>query len=861
MKQIFRKLPPWAKDFAKSVARQTIGRLPPPSRRLTGKVARFGGTPVRDVRFRPWASYHAKNARYWAREVGPTLKRIFVSGKEGLPQTLTKELAVKWADYCEVRHALILPHGTDALRIAIASVLDHDGLDYGGEILIPNFSFVASANAALDRRFGVALVDVDSDTLNIDPKRLEEAIQPGRTKAIMPVHLFGQPADMIALQAIARKHNLKIIEDAAQAHGAIHQLGRAGSLGDAAGFSFQSFKNISCGEGGALTTNDPNIYERAWQMHNVGRARIGGQRWAHETLGWNCRSTEYVAAILLHRLRLLEEQQTRRFQNFMLLRELVKDVPAIAAVGIGPGVVRHGVHMAAFRYQPDQCGRANIDDYLAALFAEGVPGGRVYPETISQQPAFQKLIKQRPDYVRVLPTPVADRAVLEMFYIDQNVFLGNEADMEEIAAAFRKVQNHYAPKAWRGSPRREPSAKPVSVVSLATSGTTALVQKAGKIRCGIIGLGVMGRHHAAALKANQFVSLAAVSDTQAQARAASEKFGAKWFASPELLINSKEIDAIVIATPHWQHTQLAIAGFRAGLHVICEKPLAVTVAEADEILESAARGKGLFAVVHQTRFEPAYQYAKRLLDSGELGPIYRSSMTESLWRTDAYYRSSPWRGTWKGEGGGVLLNQAPHVLDRYVWLCGLPKTVTAHCETALHNIEVEDMASALLRHADGIDGYLHVSTNESPFVSRTEIACDRGRILIENGRVKVQKLNCSIREATSTDLRPWGELESESREIPGDLVNSFEQLLAAFYDNFAQTVDGSSKLISPGEEALGAVELANAMILSSARRCEIHLPLDREEYEQFISEKLNNSIPSTNELEQVAKTSGTAIRR
>jgi len=133
MKQIFWKLPPWAKDFAKSVARQTIGRLPPPSRRLTGKVARFGGTPVRDVRFRPWASYHAKNARYWAREVGPTLKRIFVSGKEGLPQTLTKELAVKWADYCEVRHALILPHGTDALRIAIASVLDHDGLDYGGE--------------------------------------------------------------------------------------------------------------------------------------------------------------------------------------------------------------------------------------------------------------------------------------------------------------------------------------------------------------------------------------------------------------------------------------------------------------------------------------------------------------------------------------------------------------------------------------------------------------------------------------------------------------------------------------------------------------------------------------------------------
>ncbi|HEV2715027.1 MAG TPA: Gfo/Idh/MocA family oxidoreductase, partial [Terriglobales bacterium] len=501
---------------------------------------------------------------------------------------------------------------------------------------------------------------------------------------------------------------------------------------------------------------------------------------------------------------------------------------------------------------PDQCAGVNIDDYVAALGAEGVDSARVYPQTISQQPAFQKLIKQRPEYIRVLATPLSDRAVSEIFYIDQNLFLGSEADMEEIAAAFRKLQNHYAPKSWRGwTP--ESLAKPALVVSPAAPVTAAFVQNAGKIRCGIIGLGVMGRHHAAALKANQFVSLAAVSDTHLEARAAAERLGAKWFASPELLMKSKEVDAIVIATPHWQHTQLAVAGFRAGLHVICEKPLAVTVAEADEILETAAHGKGLFAVVHQTRFEPAYQYAKRLLDSGELGPIYRSSMTESLWRTDAYYRSSPWRGTWKGEGGGVLLNQAPHVLDRYVWLCGLPAAVTAYCETALHNIEVEDMASALLRHSDGANGYLHVSTNESPFVSRTEIACDRGRILIENGRVRVQKLNCSIREATSSDSRPWGELESESREIPGDLVDSFEQLLAAFYDNFAQAANGSNKLISPGEEALGAVELANAMILSSARRCEIELPLDREEYKQFISEKLNKSIPSANGLEQIVK--------
>src|SRR5205823_5479845 len=113
--------------------------------------------------------------------------------------------------YCGCRHALLLPHGTDALRLALAAVFDHDGLEYGGEIIVPNLSFIASATAALDRRFGVALVDVDASTLNLDPKRVEEAIIPGKSRAIMPVHQFGQPADMTLLCAIAQKHGLKII--------------------------------------------------------------------------------------------------------------------------------------------------------------------------------------------------------------------------------------------------------------------------------------------------------------------------------------------------------------------------------------------------------------------------------------------------------------------------------------------------------------------------------------------------------------------------------------------------------------------------------------------------------------------------
>ena len=204
--------------------------------------------------------------------------KIFLGGIEGLPQPLANAFAREWAAFCGSKYALLLPHGTDALRVAVAAALNHDGLDYGGEIIVPNLSFIASASTVLDRRCGIALVDVDPETYLLDPRRVEEAIIPGKTRAIMAVHLFGQPCDMTALRDIAKRHSLVLLEDAAQAHGSIDELD-AGAIGDAAGFSFQSWKNLTSGEGGAFTTNDPDIFERAYAFHNVGRARLGGTRW------------------------------------------------------------------------------------------------------------------------------------------------------------------------------------------------------------------------------------------------------------------------------------------------------------------------------------------------------------------------------------------------------------------------------------------------------------------------------------------------------------------------------------------------------------------------------------------------------
>ena len=442
-----------AKPWLRPLVRATVGRLPR-SARFTDTLAKDGGTPVRNTRYRPWASDNDGSFLHWHGGARARLRGVYLSGVEGLPQPLAEEFEQQWARYCGCRYGLLMPHGTDALRVALAAVLDHDGLDYGGEVIVPNFSFIASATVPLDRRFGVAFVDVDRGTLLLDPARVEEAIVVGRTRAIMPVHLFGQPADMTALRAIAKKHDLKIVEDAAQAHGAVWESGPVGSLGDAAGFSFQSSKNLSCGEGGILTTNDEQVFERAYSMHNTGRSRRGGGRWQHTTLGWNIRPTEYQAALLLQRFKDFDRRQAIRLANFDRLRGLMKEVLCLEPLAVHHGVRAHGMYMFAMRYKPDRCGALALNSFIDLVQAEGAPIYRAFAATMSEQPAIQQLIRKRPDYFRRLPTPVADQAAEETVYIAQNVFLGTTNDMEDIVAAVHKVERHCAARGSLGSARQ-----------------------------------------------------------------------------------------------------------------------------------------------------------------------------------------------------------------------------------------------------------------------------------------------------------------------------------------------------------------------------------------------------------------------
>jgi predicted dehydrogenase len=388
------------------------------------------------------------------------------------------------------------------------------------------------------------------------------------------------------------------------------------------------------------------------------------------------------------------------------------------------------------------------------------------------------------------------------------------------------------------------------MLALRISGTTRLpvvkvdraalgvLGRSGPLLCGIIGLGKMGQTHVEVLRGRSHFKIVGLTSGNPQKRIFADELGCRWFESADKMIHSGDVEVVVIATPHWRHAELAGAALGLGLHVVCEKPLAVTVAQADAVRQAAELSKGLLTVVFQSRYEPAYQYTKAMLDSGELGPILRAEMVETSLRSDAYYKSSPWRGTWQGEGGGVLVNQAPHVLDRYAWLCGMPAEVAGFCATALHHIEVEDTISAVFQHAGGPQGQIHVSTNECPSVSRVVIVCDRGRITIDNGTVQVERLEQSIRTRSATATGLFESIPTRSQKLGGASHAWSNELLGLFYDQFALAVAGKQPLLVSGAAAAQSVELANAIMLSSARRCALKLPVNRNDVDAFFAGKL-----------------------
>ncbi len=409
---------------------------------MPDKLAVEGGTPVRDTSKNPWVAWPHTDEEEWQTKVEPALREVYLSRTEGLPGPKSTAFGQRFAEYCGTEYAICMPHGTDAISAAITGALDLDGFGDSGEIIVPNYTFIATASAALDRRCSIAFVDIDPDNFTVDPRAIEEAIDPDRTRAILPVHLLGHPANMGEIMRIADKHGLKVIEDCAQAHGAEYEGRKVGSLGHVGAFSFQSSKNLTSGEGGAVTTDDRDIHDRVHAFMNVGR-RPGGARWEYPRLGWNYRPSEYLAALLIVRLEVLETQTLRRNQNADYLTEALTEIEGIIPPRKNPWATKHAYHLYPMKYQQEHFGGRSRDEFTAALRAEGIPCTSGYGAPLSQEAGLSYIAQKYPGLIRVLPCPHVEKVCQESVWLYQNMMLGSRKDMDDIVEAISKIHKAF----------------------------------------------------------------------------------------------------------------------------------------------------------------------------------------------------------------------------------------------------------------------------------------------------------------------------------------------------------------------------------------------------------------------------------
>ena len=365
------------------------------------------------------------------------------------------------------------------------------------------------------------------------------------------------------------------------------------------------------------------------------------------------------------------------------------------------------------------------------------------------------------------------------------------------------------------------------------------------VRIGIIGIGGMGSHHAAYLAKGEIpqAMLTAVCDINpTRLQWARENLGeqVQTFDSPEAFFASRAMDAVLVATPHYDHPSLAVQAFGKGYHVLVEKPAGVYTKQVRMMNESAEASGRVFGIMFNQRTNPLYQKLKDLVHSGELGDIKRTVWLITNWyRSQSYYDSGGWRATWAGEGGGVLLNQDPHQLDLWQWICGLPKRVRAFCAFGkYHDIEVEDDVTAYVEYDNGATGLFVTSTGETPGTNRFEISANKGKVVVEEGKLTFWRLHTPEREFNASYRGGFGEPECSRCEIP---IHGQALEHKGITANWVQAILKGTPLLAPGQEGINGLQISNAMHLSAWTDAWVDIPLDEDLYYAKLKEKIETS--------------------
>ena len=394
------------------------------------ELAIFGGEPTLTGEWPKWP-YAGERERELIEEVLSS----DLWGGTGLGPKIT-ELNDKFARYCDVKYGAAVANGTVTMELCLKAW----GIGPGNEVIVPAVTFMATAIAVHHIGAIVVYVDIDPRTLNIDPAKAADAIT-DRTRAIIPVHAGGHPCDMDPLMEIARKHNIKVVEDAAQAHGAIYRGRKVGSLGDAASFSFQQSKNMQSGEGGIVVSDNKELIDLIhYSLGKFGRGireKYAGH--IHYRFGWNACYTEIQAAVALAQLERLEEQTEKRAANAKKLYSLMDSIEGIETIGWQPYCDRHGHHLFYFRFKSEEFEGAKRAQFLAALNKEGVLCSAFYPMALYNQPLYRT---ETGLTMRKTFCPVAEQSCRDVAFFEQNLLLADNQRVELIAEAVKKVRNN-----------------------------------------------------------------------------------------------------------------------------------------------------------------------------------------------------------------------------------------------------------------------------------------------------------------------------------------------------------------------------------------------------------------------------------
>ncbi len=360
-----------------------------------------------------------------------------------------------------------------------------------------------------------------------------------------------------------------------------------------------------------------------------------------------------------------------------------------------------------------------------------------------------------------------------------------------------------------------------------------------KVRFGVVGLGNMGVPHArsCANDAGRDVTLSAVCDIDAKKTAAvAKELNVEGFTDAYEMIDSGRIDAIIIAVPHYWHAPIAIYAARKKVHVLCEKPLASRVGPARAMIAECKKNKVSLGVMLQQRTRAIMIKARQLVEQGKIGEVFRVQMIGSSWfRTQAYYDSGAWRGTWDGEGGGVLINQAPHTLDLFQWIGGMPQRVVGWVDTRAHKIEVEDNANFLFDYGQGKKGYVYATTAEEPGLEQLMISGDKGTLIVEGGKLKLGQLKVPVSKHIMASKKATAggaeqKITWKDVKLPKNPGGKHLMVIKAFAKHLLQ----GTPMVADGAEAINELELSNAMYIAGYKEKIVELPVDEKEIDRLI---------------------------